>query len=296
MTQLRALEDHVDAAGPSVRFSVFVKVDTGYHRAGVPRDARGVDLALAVAISVRVSLVGLYSHCGHAYDVDDRDETRRIAVDDLRAMGAFRDALAARVDLPDDFVLSVGSTPSCFALDRETVESVAFSRSSSNDDEDGERRRVAVVELHPGNYTLFDRQQRWTGACDADRYVAGRVLSRVIGHYEDRDTAMLDAGALALAKDGAPQGGGTAVGGRPNLECYRTSQEVTLLRRARRGDDDSAPFPYDELPLGSLVTLLPNHSCLSAACFERYHVIDDETGAFSPDQEIVDEWVPAKYW
>ena len=43
-------------------FSVFVKVDTGYHRAGVSCDQRGVKVAQEVLQSTAVKLRGLYSH------------------------------------------------------------------------------------------------------------------------------------------------------------------------------------------------------------------------------------------
>lgn len=148
-----------------------------------------------------------------------------------------------------------------------------------------------TIEIHPGNYTFFDRQQLWSGACtEAD--LAGRVMSRVIGHYDDRNTMMLDAGATALSKDDTPQGGVCAIGRHPELDCYKMSQEVILVRPK----DPNTTFPYEQFPLGSMVTLLPNHSCLAAACFDKYHVIDDASSSFSPEQEIADEWVPAKYF
>lgn len=172
----------------------------------------------------------------------------------------------------NDLIVSVGSTPS--ARHHESLKGLAN-----------------PLEIHPGNYTLFDRQQLWTGACtEAD--LAGRVMARVIGHYEDRNTILLDAGATALTKDDSPQGGVCEIGGHPELDCYKMSQEVTLVRPK----DPNAIFPYAKFPLGSMVNLLPNHSCLSAACFETYYVIDDPSCAFSPNQEIVDEWIPAKYF
>jgi D-serine ammonia-lyase len=150
-----------------------------------------------------------------------------------------------------------------------------------------------VVELHPGNYTLYDRQQLWTGACHDPSLVAGRVLTTVIGHYEDRNMIMLDAGATALTKDTSPQGGMCEVTGFPELECHRMSQEVTLVRPK---DSNNAICPFDRLPIGSKVTLLPNHSCLSAACFDKYHIIDDPTCMFAIEETVVDVWTPAKYF
>ena len=171
----------------------------------------------------------------------------------------------------DHLAVSVGSTPSA----------------RHHDNTAG----LQNLEIHPGNYTFFDRQQLWTGACD-EADLAGRVISRVIGHYEDRNVIMLDAGATALTKDSSPQGGVCAIGGHPELDCYKMSQEVILVRPT----DPEAALPFADFPLGTLTNLLPNHSCLSAACFDKYFIIDDPSCSFSPEQIVVDEWVPAKYF
>jgi D-serine deaminase-like pyridoxal phosphate-dependent protein len=36
------------------------------------------------------------------------------------------------------------------------------------------------------------------------------------------------------------------------------------------------------LRVGSTVRILPNHSCLTVACFDRYHVVRGE--------EVIDQW------
>lgn len=148
------------------------------------------------------------------------------------------------------------------------------------------------MEIHPGNYTLYDRQQLWTGACSDRTKVAGRVVATVIGHYEDRNTILLDAGALALTKDTSPQGGVCEITGFPELECFGMSQEVIKVRPR----DREIEFPFAKLPIGSTVCLLPNHSCLSAACFAEYYIIDDPTCSFAPEEPVVEVWTPAKYF
>jgi D-serine deaminase-like pyridoxal phosphate-dependent protein len=39
------------------------------------------------------------------------------------------------------------------------------------------------------------------------------------------------------------------------------------------------------LPVGTRVRILPNHSCLTVACFDEYHVVDRD--------RVVDRW---KIW
>ena len=177
-----------------------------------------------------------------------------------------------RLDI-SKLVVSVGSTPSLYQLNSDC--------------------NIPNLEIHPGNYTLFDRQQLWANVCtEAD--VAGRVLARVIGHYPDRNGIMLDAGATALTKETTPQGGYGSICGFPDLECFKMSQEV-MLARPRNGSN-FCRLPYEKLPLGSVLSILPNHSCLAAAYFDKYHVIDDTTNSFSSKEEVVETWIPAKFW
>lgn len=299
-------------------FTAFLKLDTGYHRAGVPRTQYGLDLASRLMTSKSVKLRGVYSHCGHAYAASSARELDEIARSDVGTMRAFLSDLVAhmesmgwgeyaRLRVPN-LIVSAGSTPSLFH----------HSNVARGGDGDGGGAVGVKLELHPGNYTLFDRQQLHIGSCPSEHDIAGTVLASVIGHYPDRNTILLDAGALALSKDGTPQGGACAIAGRDDLECVASSQEVTIVRLRQRfsegeGEDNDANgsynagvqerFPFDEFPLGSRVRLLPNHSCLAAACFDRYHIVDEDeeealvaSGRVLDDVEVVDQWVPARGW
>jgi D-serine deaminase-like pyridoxal phosphate-dependent protein len=42
------------------------------------------------------------------------------------------------------------------------------------------------------------------------------------------------------------------------------------------------------MPVGMRVRVIPNHSCLTAAMYDRYHVMDGGT--------IIDEWRPVRGW
>lgn len=282
-SQVEWMEHFCRNVSKSFQFSAFLKLDTGYHRAGTTCDARGVDVAMKIIQSPHVTLFGLYSHCGHAYDVNTPEDLKDIAVADMKLITGFMDLLRERLEpMHTDFsmetlIVSVGSTPSAFSHGTGSVS-------------------VPNLELHPGNYTLYDRQQLWTGVCPSTSHVAGRVLSRVIGHYPDRNTVLLDAGATALTKDGAPQGGVCQITGYEDessgIVCHKMSQEVVQIKPSTEG----GTMPYDQFPLGKLVTLLPNHSCLAAACFDTYYIIDDPSCQFKSDQPIVDQWIPAKGW
>lgn len=60
--QVRQVEEFVKDNNDVSRFTAFLKLDTGYHRAGVPCDERGAKVAMAVIRSPALELVGIYSH------------------------------------------------------------------------------------------------------------------------------------------------------------------------------------------------------------------------------------------
>lgn len=276
------LEKHASDEN-SQRWSVFLKLDTGYHRAGSTCDEAGVKLASQVINSTHLVLKGLYTHCGHAYSMkqdskamkETTNQDHSMILGFLNSLRSHLNSIHTKFDVAS-LSISVGSTPSMFSHDNAL--------------------NIPNIELHPGNYVFYDRQQLWTGACGGEESIGGFVLSRVIGHYDDehRNAIMVDAGATALTKESTPQGNMCSVLGRPDLECYRMSQEVTMIRC--KSEDDLKQFPFHEFPLGSTVLLLPNHSCLAAACFETYHVVDGSTVPVSTQSEVVGTWRPVKNW
>jgi D-serine deaminase-like pyridoxal phosphate-dependent protein len=116
--------------------------------------------------------------------------------------------------------------------------------------------------------------------------VALSVLATVIGHRRDRGTILIDAGGLALSKDSG-QGGGygrlvdAATGAPLGLAVASVNQEHGLV--------PAADADFARLPIGSLVRILPNHACMTAAAHERYHVTEG-------GPEVVATWERCNFW
>jgi D-serine deaminase-like pyridoxal phosphate-dependent protein len=264
-TTLRALEQ--SAPSHALRWSVFLKVDSGGHRAGVdPHGDGAVELARALRDSPHIDFRGILTHAGQAYGSRSRADAAEVAAHERELMLRFADRLGrAAVQVEE---ISIGSTPGLTA--------------SSNLD--------GVTEVRPGNYIFFDAHQAAIGSCALDE-VAFSVLGRVIGVHPDRHELVVNTGALALSKDpgaihvDASCGFGVAVNPRDQrpiagLRLASLSQEHGIIRS--EGPLDSGWSP------GDVVRILPNHSCLAAACFDRYHVVRGD--------EIVDEWRPFRGW
>jgi D-serine deaminase-like pyridoxal phosphate-dependent protein len=247
------------------RFSVMLKVDCGYHRAGVdPRGDEGIALALRLASSPHLEFGGILAHAGHAYACRDADEIRTVAAQERDVTVEFGARLRAEgLEVPE---VSIGSTPTIGLAD----------------DLEG------VTEVRPGNYAFHDVFQATIGTCALDD-VAFSVLASVVGRYPDRGALIVDAGALALSKDPGPVhvdpdcGFGVVVSedGRErhgDLRVVSLSQEHGVIRGAG----------IERFPVGSRLRILPNHSCLAAASFDRYRIVNGD--------EIVDEWRPVRGW
>ncbi len=262
-----AAELEACAAAREMRFRVMLKVDCGYHRAGVdPAADSSVALAARLAASPYLELGGVLTHAGHAYRARDAAEAAAVAAQERDITVAFAEKLrAAGVAVAE---VSVGSTPTmCAATDL-----------------------GGVSEARPGNYAFFDAFQAAIGSCTLDD-VAFFVLASVIGSYPARGELLLDAGALALSKDEGPR--------HVRPDCGFGVLVHPLSRRPRRGltlhalsqehgEVRGEPETVAAQPIGAKVLVAPNHSCLAAALHERFFVVCGD--------QVVDEWRPARGW
>jgi D-serine deaminase-like pyridoxal phosphate-dependent protein len=110
------------------------------------------------------------------------------------------------------------------------------------------------------------------GCCDADD-VGVTVLATVVSHQPKASHFVVDAGALALSKDTGPAHLALppafgAVHGHPELTIASLSQEHAVVR----GPVDALDGRF---PVGERIEIVPNHSCLTVAHFDDYHVMRD---------------------
>ncbi|MFZ2490407.1 MAG: alanine racemase [Thermoanaerobaculia bacterium] len=254
---LQAVESFHRATG--VVLDVFLKVDCGTHRAGVDPDAAAsVRLAERISASDALRFAGLLTHAGHSYNARNADDIRAVALEETSALTRFR----ARLDGGERLVRSVGSTPTASVVD-------AF--------EDCE-------EVRPGNYVFYDAFQSTIGSCGIGD-CAVSVLTTVVGSYPERGTAIVDAGALALSKDAGPNHVEPHVGF--GVVCDEKLHPLPMRLVSLSQEHGKIATPVALTP-GTKLRIIPNHSCLTAAMFDRYHVI--EAGV------VTGEWRPVRGW
>lgn len=76
------LEEHVSLLeNTNGHYNLFIKIDTGYHRAGIDASDFESILKLATRItrSPNCTFLGLYSHAGHSYDQPSVEDVIRVA-------------------------------------------------------------------------------------------------------------------------------------------------------------------------------------------------------------------------
>ncbi len=247
---------------------VFLKVDVGGGRAGVdPGGETGEALAEAFNRSPDIAFRGILTHAGQSYDCTDVEAVAGVAAIERDIMVAFADRLRrAGIEVPE---ISIGSTPTAHAFEDLT----------------------GIDEIRPGNYAFHDAFQTAIGSCRLED-VSFFVMASVVGVYPNKARAVIDAGALAFSKDRGP------IHVRPDcgfglildneFERSRRGLRLSSLSQEHGVISGTKPDTIGQLSVGDRLRIVPNHSCLAAACFDRYHVVKGE--------DVVDVWKPARGW
>ena len=223
---VRALASAARSANRTV--GVYVELDVGMHRVGLP----SVDDAIALARLVRdnppLEFSGIAFYPGHVRDAVDEQDAKLNEMDAAlrRAVERFVDAgLTPRV-------VSGGSTPTLYRT----------------------HELESVTELRPGTYVFNDRTTAAIGACDWED-CALTVLSTVVSTAVPGQ-AVIDAGAKALGREpmrGQPDEGFGVLLEHSDVVVKSMSEEHGILDLSRTSWKPR---------VGERVRVIPNHVCI----------------------------------
>jgi D-serine deaminase-like pyridoxal phosphate-dependent protein len=231
------------------RAGLWLKIDCGYRRTGVPwDDERGIAAFVRAASGTRrLEFRGVLTHAGDSYSAGSREGVLEVRQRSLMRIAAARDAVLA-AGAPSCLV-STGDTPTC----------------------SGVEEFGPADEIRPGNYVFYDLMQVLLGSCGPSR-IAARVRCRVAGSYSDR--VVLHCGAVHLSKESVELAGRRIYGivARPGEDPdpdAGTWIPVTSLSQ------EHAVVPLDDrydirLGAGEIVEVLPVHSCLACWLHSSY--------------------------
>ena len=231
-------------------YDVLIEVDCDGHRAGVHPEAALLLEIAAVLKAGGAAVRGVLTHAGQAYYAVTPDARRDAARAERDAVVLAANRLRAAGHAVD--IVSLGSTPSALFADDWT----------------------GITEVRAGVYVFQDLVMAGIGVCAVDD-IAISVLVSVIGHQAEKGWILTDGGWMAMSRDrgtstqAMDQGYGLVCDatGAPldDLVMVSGSQEHGIIAR-RAGD--TRPLPT--LHVGTLLRILPNHACATAAQFDRY--------------------------
>lgn len=306
--------------------AVYVKVDTGYHRAGLPPSALNknglLDKLTELEAAGHVLFLGLYSHSSLSYN----DSTPGQAMDSLA--GEIKDCLvavrASELSLPrtKELTISVGASPQIIS-----VLNIAGDKNGSSWDTDSANLRQEMrevigtivgsfklhLELHAGVYTLLDMQQLATRAHDSlgspQSEVAISIVAEVCSVYNRGERrypeALLAVGTLGLGREPCHAYSGWGVvelltgeveSHERRLIIERISQEHSIISWEMQADEKDTEVALPPIPVepGQIVRVYPNHACVTGAMYGWYLVVDGDKDLAA--SKVVEVWKRASGW
>ncbi len=241
--KLSVLLDSIEGANAidaraEARIDVWVEIDTGQHRTGVPSDAFDEIESLLKTIrhSGKMNFLGFYSHAGHTYLTAD---PQSVFLNARNQMDFLKEQFSAYHPL-----CSMGDTPGA----------------SLSGDLGG------LDQLTPGNFVFYDLMQWATGSCrleDIAVYMSCPVIS-VRGNK-----AVVYGGAIHFSKDQmAGKEGKNIYGVAFKNEGEKIKKQGNLISLSQEHGVINLNEPT--FKIGDLANILPVHSCLTAQAMGKY--------------------------
>ncbi len=225
----RAISDMATAAREAGRnVAVYIELDLGMHRVGVPAVDTAIALAKKVQAESSLEYAGIMFYPGHVREgVDDQDVKLATLTSDL---GSALDRMRAAGVTPN--AVSGGSTPTLWRT----------------------HEIGGVTEFRPGTYVYNDRTTAQIGACSFND-CAATVLATVVSTAVPRQ-AVIDTGTKALGREPVRGVAGEGFGQlleHPEVIVERMSEEHGVLDISK---SSWAPV------VGERVRVIPNHVCI----------------------------------
>jgi D-serine deaminase-like pyridoxal phosphate-dependent protein len=239
--------------------NTWIKIDTGYHRAGIDYAATNEILAVAKAIVLteKLELSGILTHSGHTYRAQSVEGIRQIYSETVSRMQAVKNAIEDETGR--NIEISSGDTPSCTI-----VEDLG-----------------AVDEIRAGNFVFFDLMQVDNRVCTPDQ-IAVALACPVIAKHPSRHEILLYGGAIHFSKESLKREDGSTFYGLvvqpgektwgkvvPQANLASLSQEHGILKTGEAF--------FEQVKIGDFLVVLPVHSCLTANLMGDFMTLDGKT-------------------
>jgi D-serine deaminase-like pyridoxal phosphate-dependent protein len=235
----------------------FIKIDTDYNRTGIhSSNVKAINSVLkAIEASDKILFKGFLTHAGHTYKAESQEELSNIHRKSINQLVSLKEMY---INDYDKIILSIGDTPAC----------------TSEDMFDG------VDEIRPGNFIFYDVMQYEKGICSASQ-IAVCLACPVVSVHKDRQEAVIYGGGIHLSKESIADKNRNAFyglivklnnegWGEPLKDCYvkSLSQEHGIIKMSEA--------ELAQISSGSILGILPVHSCLTANLMKEYLTLNNQ--------------------
>ncbi len=231
---------------------IFLKIDTGYNRTGIPagRTSQIDQLLVLLKDSPLMEFKGFLTHNGQTYHAKTIHDIYNIHFESLLKLRSLKNRY--KKEWPN-LILSTGDTPSC---------------SICSDFTD-------IDEIRPGNFVFYDVMQMKLGACSLQD-IAVRMACPVVSVHPSRNEVVIYGGAVHFSKDWITNIDGKPLYGR--IIIRKEGKEILLDEKSylsslsqEHGILKVSPRDLQYFKSGQVVEIIPAHSCLTANLMKEYY-------------------------
>lgn len=247
----------------SSSMGVYLKIDTGYHRTGIPSSRTNtIDAILEILSSnPKLEFKGFLSHTGHTYMANSTNEIFSRHFDALLKLKSLKRKYQKKYP---QIEISMGDTPSASICGN-------FSE---------------VDELRPGNFVFYDLMQHNLGSCRMQD-IAVKVICPVLAKHASRSEIVIYGGAVHFSKDTLVNTDGKHLFGR--LVINKQGEKVLLDTNnylsklsQEHGTLKVTPANFKDIKVGDLIEIIPVHSCLTVNLMGFMQTTDGELITMMP--------------
>lgn len=236
---------------------IYLKIDTGYYRTGIPASKTGLmdSILDIIAKNKKLKFKGLLTHNGNTYTARSTNEIFSRHFDALLKMQSLKRKYKKQFP---NIEISIGDTPSATLC------------TNFN----------GVDEIRPGNFVFYDLMQYNLRVCSFDD-IAVRMVCPVVAKHLSRNEIVIYGGAVHLSKDSIININGKHMYGRiviqkngkkillePLNYVAKLSQEHGILKVTQN--------QFKNFQVGDFVEIIPVHSCLTANLARKYITTEGE--------------------
>ena len=232
--------------GLDEKFSLFIKVNVGYNRAGIDHDDDEISHIIEYASrSTKIKINGFLSHFGNTYLSKSGEEIESVFNSSLQKISYLSKKYK-------DFEISIGDTPSSSLV---------------------KSYPKFITEVRPGNFIFYDLDQFKIGSCKLDQ-VAIRLVCPVVSIYEKRNSLLLYGGSVHFSKDYIIENNKKCYGYVYSGDYWSLENKVGYIKSLSQEHGVVEIENSKNLKIGDKLSVIPVHSCLTVDKMKEFYVGD----------------------